>query len=206
MWASTVILATGVRDHFPVFPGRDECVGKTLFWCIICDGYEALGKHVVVVGGDEEAVSTALQLRQISEQVSIVAGAPAFEVDDARLADLSAAGVAAFAADVAEWPNAGGCISALLLDNGTRLPLDLVFVIGPSEPRSELAREIGAELSRQGYVISDPEQLTNVPGFYAAGDVTKAHNHQITSAVHEGGMAAAAANFELYGRLQKPQE
>ncbi len=51
----------------------------------------------------------------------------------------------------------------------------------------------------------DTEQKTNVPGFFAAGDVTRPHNHQITSAVHEGGMAAAAANYYLYGEAQKDQ-
>jgi thioredoxin reductase len=42
-----------------------------------------------------------------------------------------------------------------------------------------------------------------VGGVYAAGDVTKLNNHQVTSAVHEGGMAAAAANYYLYEDWQK---
>ena len=52
--ARTVIIATGVRGHFPEFPGRDDCVGISLFWCIHCDGYESTGKVVGVVGHDEE--------------------------------------------------------------------------------------------------------------------------------------------------------
>src|SRR5690348_12912539 len=46
----TVILATGVDDHFPDFEGSMECIGKTIFWCIICDGYETIDKRVVVLG------------------------------------------------------------------------------------------------------------------------------------------------------------
>jgi thioredoxin reductase (NADPH) len=60
--ARTVILATGVFGHFPEFPGRDECVGRSLFWCIHCDGYESIDRVVGVVGHDEDAVQTALDL------------------------------------------------------------------------------------------------------------------------------------------------
>ena len=49
-----------------------------------------------------------------------------------------------------------------------------------------------------GYILADPEQKTNVPGVYAAGDVTRLHSHQISAAVHEGGQAASAANYFLY--------
>src|SRR6476619_7545505 len=41
----TLILATGVSDTFPEFEGSQECIGKSMFWCIICDGYEAIDKR-----------------------------------------------------------------------------------------------------------------------------------------------------------------
>ena len=63
--ARTVILATGVADRFPPFAGRDECVGISLFWCTVCDGYEARGRRVAVVGDDEDAVSTAFFLARL---------------------------------------------------------------------------------------------------------------------------------------------
>ena len=72
--ARTVLLATGVIDAFPTFDGRDECVGVSLFWCIICDGYEAIGKHVAVVGDDEEAIETAFGLKHFTDRVTLVTG------------------------------------------------------------------------------------------------------------------------------------
>ncbi len=53
-------------------------------------------------------------------------------------------------------------------------------------------------LSDKGYINVDTEQKTNVPGVFAAGDVTRLHSHQVTTAVHEGGQAASAANYYLY--------
>jgi thioredoxin reductase (NADPH) len=85
------------------------------------------------------------------------------------------------------------------------MPLELLVTVHEKRPRTELARALGVQCNAEGYIDADDEQKTNVPGVYAAGDVTRAHNHQISSAVHEGGMAAAAANYYLYGALQKEQ-
>ena len=94
--ARTVILATGVRDDFPKFPGWAECIGRSLFWCIACDGYEAIGCLTAVIGHDEEAVETALDLLDFTAEVSIVAGRPeGFDVPDSRLADLADNGIRA---------------------------------------------------------------------------------------------------------------
>ena len=206
-YARSLVLATGVRDDFPEFVGRDECVGRSLFWCIICDGYEAIDKRVIVVGHDEEAVSTALQLRQFSNTIMLVAGQDGFTVPAARLHDLAAAGIEAFPYRVTEYANADGCLTALTLEDAahTRLPLDLIFVVCPHLPNSTVARSLGLRLDENGYIRADSEQKTDIPGVFAAGDVTRLHNHQISSAVHEGGMAAAAANYYLYGALQKEQ-
>ena len=57
---------------------------------------------------------------------------------------------------------------------------------------------VGVALAENGYILVDEEQKTNVPGVYAAGDVDRLHSHQVSTAVHEGGMAAAAANYYLY--------
>ncbi len=205
LWASTLVFACGVQDHFPEFLGRDECVGRTLFWCIICDGYEAIDKRAVVLGDDEEAASTALQLRQFTAQITLVAGEPTFKLPPARLDDLKTAGITTVTGRVQNLPNDDGCVTALELEGGQTIPIDVLFTVHEKTPRSDLARALGVKCDEQGYIAADDEQKTKVPGIFAAGDVTRKHNHQISSAVHEGGMAAAAVNYYLYGALQKEQ-
>ncbi|MDQ4090991.1 MAG: FAD-dependent oxidoreductase [Actinomycetota bacterium] len=65
-------------------------------------------------------------------------------------------------------------------------------------PRCRWPRSSACRCSPNGYIDTDIEQRTNVPGVYAAGDVTRIHGHQITTAVHEGATAASAANYYLY--------
>jgi thioredoxin reductase (NADPH) len=200
--ARTVILATGVFGHFPEFPGRDECVGRSLFWCIHCEGYESIDRTVGVVGHDEDAVETALDLLVFTPRVTIVAGRPeGFEVPAERLADLASAGIDAHPHGVASYENRDGQLLALVLDDPerTRIPVEQVYTIRRTRASGDLAAQLGLELDPNGQIVVTSEQLTNVPGVYAAGDATSLHDHQVSAAVHEGNQAAAAANYHLYG-------
>ena len=204
--ARTVILATGVLGHFPDFPGRDECVGKSLFWCIHCDGYESIDRVVGVVGYDEEAVETALDLLDFTRRVSIVAGRPeGFDVPASRLADLAANGISAYATSVSAYCCDDGRILALRLGDGagTEIEVEQVYSVRRSVAANDLARQLGVELNEIGQIVVTSEQHTNVPGVYAAGDATSLHDHQISAAVHEGNQAAAGANYYLYRPVQK---
>jgi thioredoxin reductase (NADPH) len=204
--ARSVILATGVRDPFPRFHGRDACVGRSLFWCIACDGYEAIGCSVGVVGHNEEAIEMALAMLEFTDRITIVAGrAGGFSVSESRLADLTANGIVAHPWPVVGYPNEDGQIVALELGdpNKTRIPVEMVFAVHTPTARNEMARELGVNLNRLGQIVVDTEQHTNVPGVYAAGDATSVHDHQVSAAVHEGNQAACAANYFLYRPVQK---
>ena len=204
--ARTVILATGVSGHFPEFPGRDDCVGRSLFWCIHCDGYESIDRVVAVVGHDEEAVQTALDLLDFTNRVTMVAGrADGFDVPESRLADLAANGIAAHASAIAEYQNLDGQIQALILDDPgrTRIAVEQVYTVRRTRAANDLARQLGVEVSPIGQIVITPEQHTNVPGVYAAGDATNLHDHQLITAAHEGGQAACGANYHLYRPVQR---
>jgi thioredoxin reductase (NADPH) len=205
VFARTLVLATGVDDDFPEFVGRDECVGTSLFWCTICDGYESSGQRTLVIGHDEEAVSTALQILQFTDRVMLVSGRSRFEVPEERLAEARAEGVAVHESTIHEYRNDHGCIRAVRLadEPATVLAPDIVFAVVEHHPKNALALRLGLGVDELGYVLTDSEMKTSLAGVFAAGDVTRLHNHQVSSAVHEGGMAAAAANYFLYRPVQK---
>jgi thioredoxin reductase (NADPH) len=202
--ARTLILATGVKDEFPVFQGSDECIGRSMFWCIICDGYEAIDKHVVVLGGGTRAANLALELLVFTPHVTLVAWDGLLRVPNERLATMREHGIKIYDTGCAEFKCAEtGYLCNLLLDDGTELDLDMLFVAQEMQPNNQLAKSLDLMLDENGFVVSDSEQCTNVDGVFAAGDLTHLFNHQVTTAVHEGGMAAAAANYYLYEPWQK---
>lgn len=204
--ARTVILATGVRDPFPKFPGRDECVGRSLFWCVACDGYETIDCSVGVVGHNEDAVEMALAMLEFTDRITIAAGRTGgFSVPESRLADLSTNGIVAHPWPVVGYPNEVGQIQALILGdpNKTRIPVEMVFTAHTPTARNEIARQLGVNLNPLGQIVVDTEQHTDMPGVYAAGDATSVHDHQVSAAVHEGNQAACAANYHLYRSVQR---
>jgi thioredoxin reductase (NADPH) len=202
--ARSLIFATGVTDRFPEFEGSEECIGKSMFWCIICDGYEAQGKRVVVLGHNDRAASLALQLLVFTDKVTMVTGEEELDVEPQRRAALREHGIEVHECGCQVYKcGREGHLASIGLGDGTEIELDMLFVAQWIEPNTELANKLNVNRDEHGYIRNDSEQCTNVDGVYAAGDVTKLYNHQVTSAVHEGGMAAAAVNYYLYEDWQK---
>jgi thioredoxin reductase (NADPH) len=202
--ARTLVLATGVTDRFPQFEGSDECIGKSIVWCTICDGYETIDKNILVLGSSDRAAALALQLCVYTDRLSLAPWDEPLSISPGRLVDLRDHGVKVYTS-LAHSFNCSPTkqVASVTLQDATVVPLDSIFVTQPVEPSTQLAEQLGVALDEHGYIVSDVEQCTNIDGVYAAGDVTGLFNHQITSAVHEGGMAAAAANYYLYEDWQK---
>lgn len=202
--ARTIIFATGVVDQFPSFDGSEDCIGKSMFWCIICDGYEAIDKKIVVLGSGNRAASLALQLLVFTSEVSLVPWNEPLHAESEHKAAVREHGIKVYESPVRSFHcGPDKQLASLTLADDTRVDLDSLFVAQWIEPNTQLAQKLGVKLDDHGYIMVDVEQCTSVDGVYAAGDATKLFNHQISSAVHEGGMAAAAANYYLYEDWQK---
>jgi len=193
-----VILCMGVADHFPSFPGWEEYVGRSLFWCITCDGYGCKGARVVVTGESDEAAELALQLQRFTPQLTLLTDSANCAICPTFRERLREAEIPLIVDTIAEVRGAEGQFQALRTGGDRWLELDQLFSHRPATPQTKLAADLGVTLSHGGYIKADTEQKTNVPGVFAAGDSTRLHAHQIATAVHEGGQAASAANYFLY--------
>jgi thioredoxin reductase (NADPH) len=202
-WGRTVVFATGVRDHFPTFPEWQRFVGRSIFWCIVCDGYSTRGRRIVVVGNDNDAGVTALQFLQFTSHVTMLTNAPDLGLHPGVCDALAARGIPLVVDTIARVDGHDGIVGRLQLGSGNSLDVDFVFSLQGQSPNSELAASLGVELSRQGYIVADQDQQTNIAGVFAAGDVTRDLAHQVATAVHEGNTAATAANYFLYLPEQK---
>jgi thioredoxin reductase (NADPH) len=201
--SQTLVMATGVRDHFPQVPDWESYVGRSLFWCIVCDGYSSRGKNLIAVGDDDEAAVTALQFLQFTDRVTLLTNSLECGIGAAAKRSLKRHGVSLIVAEIATFLGDDGVLGVVVLGDGTRLPADFVFSLQGGAPNSALAANLGVRLDKEGYVIVDEEQQTSVPGLFAAGDVSNRHAHQLATAVHEGLTAATAAQFFLYAPWQR---
>lgn len=194
----SLLLATGVLDHFPHFPHWESYVGRSMFWCITCDGYENRGRDILVVGHTDSAAGEAMQLHSLTDRVRLLTNSHADDISDKFRARLDAAGIPVIHDRIKDVEGVDGRLKSVLTHGGLRLELDALFSIQGATPETRLAVQLGVRLAPSGWIEVDTEQKTSVPGVYAAGDVTSLHSHQVTTAVHEGAQAASAANYFLY--------
>jgi thioredoxin reductase (NADPH) len=200
--ARTLIWAAGVRDLWPDFPGVRRLVGKHLFWCIVCDGWRTLGRSVVCLGNTEKAVGTVLQFLTYTRDITLVVDGGS-RLGSRCHRKLAEAGIPIRVGPVRRVKAGEHGIEQIVLPDGSTLRADYMFSLYGSEPRTELLAEIPVARTRAGYVCVDDKSRTSLPTFFAAGDVSAKHSHQVAAAVQEGSAAAMAANHVLYPPLQR---
>jgi len=193
-----VILCTGVVDHYPHFDGWEDYVGRSMFWCITCDGYSCKGERVVVAGNTDATAAEALQLQRFTDKLVVLTDSQECAISHVFQERLKRAGIPLIHDKIASVEGRDGHFEAICTKAGRRIELDQLFSQQGATPQAKLAQDLGVELSHHAYIVTDTEQKTNVAGVYAAGDVTRLFAHQVSTAVHEGGQAASAANYFLY--------
>ncbi len=195
-----LILATGVTDKWVPFPGYEQYIGKTMHWCITCDGYEMQDQRVLVVGNDADAAELALQMLGFKPQaVTVLTNSWGVGLPLEQIAELRSHGIDLVVDRIVNARSkAQGCFEAVLLEGGGEIPLDHLFSAQGAEPNAALAQSLGVDLTEDGFIEVDSEAKTSVAGIYAAGDVTSLHSHQVLTAAHEGATAAASLVYALY--------
>lgn len=200
----SLVIATGVTDIWPAFPHVERYVGRSLFWCIVCDGFRTVGTRTVLIGATDTAATTACQFLNFTTQLTFIAtgvgGDVQISADQLNVMQLH--GIEVVAGSIEHVEGARGQVRRVHV-GGRVLEADLIFSLLGQVPNSGLAASLGVLLDEQGYVRIDHEQHTNVPHVYAAGDVTGPYAHQIAAAVHEGATAGQTANVDLYPPFQR---
>lgn len=200
--ARAVILATGASWRRLGVPGEDRYFGFGVSYCSTCDGYLYREKKAVVVGGGNTALTDALHLKNLGVDVTVVHRRAAFRAEKHLQEALAQAGIpTVMEATVAEILGDDGKVTGVRLAVGAdaterELAVDAVFVAIGLDPNTELARQLGLTLDKNGYIVTDRAKHTSLPRIYAAGDVTGGAQ-QIVNAVGDGSTAALSVFEDL---------
>jgi thioredoxin reductase (NADPH) len=196
-----LIIATGTARNKLGVPGEKELLGKGVSYCVDCDGNFFRGETVAVIGSESAAADGALALAEIASAVHLICDE--LKVSDALEKKLRS-GKITLHEGVGITTIAGReKVEALLLTDGSSLPLSGVFIELGSKGLMELAMVLGIRLDDEmNYIDVNRKQETNIPGIYAAGDIC-GPPWQIAKAVGEGcvaGIEAAAHARKTYGK------
>lgn len=197
--APQVIIATGARWRKMNVPGEADYLGHGVGFCVHCDGPFFKGRDVAVIGGGNSGIEAAIDLAQICNHVDV------FEFLDTLKADT------VLQEKVKSLPNVTVHLSQQVMkvtgDGKTLDGLDVkdrvtgevrhyaengVFVQIGLQPNSEVfVPQVGA--NQRGELVIDAFCRTDIPGVYAAGDVSSVPYKQIIVAMGEGAKAALSA-------------
>lgn len=191
----SVILATGGKRSAPKIPGLKEFEGRGVSYCAVCDAFFYRGKEVAVVGNGDFALHEAEELRNVTQDVTIYTDGKEPEFSREHPIEVNTMKIQAIEGD--------DKVSGLLMQSDTAAqdaeapensfyPADGVFVALGTAGSTEIARQMGAEITDKGNIKTDEEMATTIPGLFAAGDCTGGLL-QVSKAVYEGSMAAISA-------------
>ncbi|EEG76002.1 thioredoxin-disulfide reductase [Dethiobacter alkaliphilus] len=200
--AKTLLIATGTRSRPLDVPGEKELKGKGVSYCVTCDGSFYHDKEVVVVGGGDSALEEALVMTKFASKVYLVH----------RREELRGIGILQDRVKanpkielilntvVTKINGTDGVESVTLHDKVQNKTWDLavegIFLYVGLLPNTEF---LGDELpqSKHGYLLTNEDMETSVPGVYAAGDLREKSLRQVVTAVSDGAIAAVNAAHYL---------
>lgn len=201
--ASRIVLATGVRDRLPDIEGIAEHYGADVQHCPTCEGFEARGRVVVVLGWGEHVPAFATELLDWASQVVVCSDGSPLQISEEQRRRCHDVGVEILDERAEALIGDRGDLRAVRLASGRRIPAHVVFFSIGHDPTVELATALGCEVTDEGVIAVDHEQRTSVDGVFAAGDVTPGMQ-LVSVALGEGTVAGVASAQSLQGRPTAP--
>jgi thioredoxin reductase (NADPH) len=201
-----LVIATGVGNRALEAAGAQKFYGRGVSYCATCDGYFFKdGKHVVVVGGGNTAITDALYLHNIGAKVTLIHRRDALRAESRLQESFKQSDIAAMWNSEVKEVSGDKIVKAVKVqDKRTgqvrEMAVDGVFVAIGYIPNNDIAKQLGLDLDDQGYIKTDLATMrTSMPNVYAAGDITGAPK-QIVVAVSHGSIAAMTAFEDLTNR------
>lgn len=201
--ARRVLLATGADDVEPDLPNLPDAVRRGLVrYCPICDGYEARGKRIAVIGhGDRGLGEAVFVARTYSRDVTLLTLGQGMHLDAGERERVEKHGIKVVHEPVTGLDVEDARITRLRTASGDEHRFEVLYSALGLKLRSELALELGAEHDETGALLVDEHNRTTVPGLYAAGGVVRGLD-QVVVAMGHGAMAAT----DIHNRCELPTE
>ncbi|MBR3259715.1 MAG: thioredoxin-disulfide reductase [Firmicutes bacterium] len=202
--AKAVIIAAGANPVNIGCKGEKEFSGKGVSYCATCDAAFFEDFEVYVVGGGDAAVEEAMYLTKFARKVTIIHRRnelrAARSIQDKAFANPK---IDFMWDTVVEEIKGDGIVESMVVKNVKTGELTEVFadeddgtfgifVFIGFRPNTEVFKG-HVEMDEKGYILTDPDMHTNVPGVFAAGDIRQKSLRQVVAACADGAIAAVQA-------------
>lgn len=193
--AKAIVIATGANPRHLGVDGEDRLFGAGVSYCATCDGAFFKDKTVTVVGGGDVALEDAVYLSKFCRAVYLIHRRDGFRANAKLLERVKGTPkILVRTNEVVEKIQGDAAVKSLVLRNTISskmsvLDTEAVFVAIGREPETSLVADLGI-LNEWGYIETDINMCTKIPGIYAVGDVRNTPLRQIVTAAADGAVAA----------------
>jgi len=193
--SKTAIIASGKKSRELSVPGEKEFKNRGLTYCATCDGPLFAGKDVAVIGGGNSALDAVLQLIKIARRIYLINMVSHLTGDPVMIDKVHESGIVTVMNNAKVIEITGDkMVSAIRVRSDGEeksLAVEGIFVEIGLIPNSDFAPDL--EKNAFGEIKVDCHNRTNIPGIFAAGDVTDLPEKQIIIAAGEGSKASLSA-------------
>jgi alkyl hydroperoxide reductase subunit F len=200
--ARAIIIATGARPKMLNVPGEIEFKNRGVTYCATCDAPLFAEKDVAVIGGGNSALDATLQLMKIANKIYLITIHSQFRGDNIMFEKIRDSKKVSILYNTRTLEILGDqMVKGLRVTVGKEdkiLHVQGIFIEIGYVPNSYVVKDL-VSLNELGEIIVDNHNSTNVPGIFAAGDVTNTPYKQIIVAAGEGAKASLSA-FEFLSR------
>ncbi|MBQ9749541.1 MAG: FAD-dependent oxidoreductase [Clostridia bacterium] len=191
--SKAIVYAAGATHRKLGVPGEENFIGNGISFCAYCDGSLYDDKTVAVIGGGDTALDDALYLSDIAKKVYLIHRRGEFRASENSVLKIKKkSNIELILSETVSEIKGADKVEAVLLESGSRLAVDGVFVAVGMVPESALLKDI-VRIDENGYVIADETGETNAHGLFVAGDVRTKKLRQVVTAVSDGANAAISA-------------
>lgn len=206
--AKAVLIATGTDYKKLGIPGEETYYARGVHYCATCDGAFYRDKRLVVVGGGNSGVQEALFLTRFASHIdllvrSTIKASEVLQHDLAKQTDKITVHLHTTTDEIIGEDKK--VVKVLATKDGKKVSFDTdgVFVFVGLLPNTDFLRSSAVRLDDQGFVMTDQDLQTAIPGVFACGDVRSGATMQIATAVGEGAMAALKVRHYLEGHSRE---
>jgi thioredoxin reductase (NADPH) len=199
--AKAIVIATGASPRKLGVPGETEFTGRGVSYCATCDGFFFRDREIAVVGGGDSALEEGVFLTKFANRVRIIHRRDELRAGYTLQERAKRNQKIEFVWDtVVTEINGNGAVESVQVKNvktgeASALKVDGVFIYIGHYPNSHLFKD-KLEMDEHGYVITDRNTRTSVPGVFAAGEIADPVFRQVVSSAGEG--CKAAIQVERY--------
>lgn len=194
--SKTVIYAAGASPRKLGINSEEKYIGSGISYCATCDGAFFKGKTVAVVGGGNTAIDDAIYLSNICKKVYLIHRRDEFRAEPIKVETLKERENVEFILNANVKALQGeNLIENIIVSTSNEDKtyfVDGVFVAIGHAPNTEVLEGF-IPLNTGNYITTNRQLETQIPGFYAAGDVREKQIRQLTTATSDGTIAAINA-------------